>query len=141
MTREKRLVEIRRLFKSIGNRLDSLEMAVEKEQLSISKRNLTKGAKMIDARIFEPDVDIDLIVIDESDTNSFYVFRYDNIDYRFVDSLYGLSLYQKENDELVEVTYSYDFDDINDLQLEILHNKIATKIETIIKQLNTKEGK
>lgn len=34
MTREKRLVEIRRLFKSIGNRLDSLEMAVEKEQLS-----------------------------------------------------------------------------------------------------------
>lgn len=34
MTREKRLVEIRRLFKSISNRLDSLEMAVEKEQLS-----------------------------------------------------------------------------------------------------------
>lgn len=34
MTREKRLVEIRRLFKSIGSRLDSLEMAVEKEQLS-----------------------------------------------------------------------------------------------------------
>lgn len=34
MTREKRLVEIRRLFKSISNRLDSLEMAVEKEQLT-----------------------------------------------------------------------------------------------------------
>lgn len=95
---------------------------------------------MIDARIFEPDVDIDLIVIDESDTNSFYVFRYDNIDYRFVDSIYGLNLYQKENDELVEVTYSYDFDDINDLQLEILHQKITTKIETIISKLN-KEGK
>ncbi len=136
MTREKRLVEIRRLFKSIGNRLDSLEMAVEKEQLSISKRNLTKGAKMIDAKVFEPDIDIDLIVIDESDTNSFYVFRYDETDYRFVDSIYGLNLYQKENDELVEVTYTYDFDDINEVQLEILHNKIATKIETIIKQLN-----
>ncbi|MBE5194273.1 hypothetical protein HJ051_12675 [Vibrio parahaemolyticus] len=96
---------------------------------------------MIDAKVFEQDVDIDLIVIDESDTNSFYVFRYDNIDYRFVDSLYGLSLYQKENDELVEVTYTYDFDDINEVQLEILHNKITNKIETIIKQLNTKEGK
>lgn len=34
MTRQQRLVEIRRLFKSIGSRLDSLEMAVEKEQLS-----------------------------------------------------------------------------------------------------------
>ncbi len=34
MTREKRLVEIRRLFKSIGSRLDSLQMSVEKEQLS-----------------------------------------------------------------------------------------------------------
>ncbi len=34
MTRQQRLVEIRRLFKSISNRLDSLEMAVEKEQLS-----------------------------------------------------------------------------------------------------------
>ncbi|HCG7940254.1 TPA: hypothetical protein NJ505_001191 [Vibrio parahaemolyticus] len=96
---------------------------------------------MIDAKVFEKETDIDLIVIDESHTNSFYVFRYDNIDYRFVDSIYGLNLYQKENDELVEVTYTYDFDDINDLQLEILHNKIATKIETIIKQLNTKEGK
>ncbi|WP_025636402.1 hypothetical protein [Vibrio parahaemolyticus] len=91
---------------------------------------------MIDAKVFEPDVDIDLIVIDESDTNSFYVFRYDETDYRFVDSLYGLSLYQKENDELVEVTYTYDFDDINDLQLEILHKKITNKIETIISKLN-----
>ncbi|HHY0547893.1 TPA: hypothetical protein ACVU5P_000112 [Vibrio parahaemolyticus] len=96
---------------------------------------------MIDVKVFEQETDIDLIVIDESDTNSFYIFRYDNIDYRFVDSIYGLSLYQKENDELVEVTYTYDFDDINEVQLEILHNKIATKIETIIKQLNTKEGK
>ncbi|HHC7296902.1 TPA: hypothetical protein ACN31Q_005279 [Vibrio campbellii] len=96
---------------------------------------------MIDVKVFEPETDIDLIVIDESDTNSFYVFRYDNIDYRFVDSIYGLSLYQKDNDELVEVTYSYDFDDINEVQLEILHNKITNKIETIIKQLNTKEGK
>ncbi len=95
-----------------------------------------QGAKMIDAKVFEPDVDIDLIVIDESDTNSFYVFRYDETDYRFVDSLYGLSLYQKENDELVEVTYTYDFDDINDLQLEILHKKITNKIETIISKLN-----
>ncbi|EGR3198987.1 hypothetical protein [Vibrio sp. ZOR0018] len=95
---------------------------------------------MIDAKVFEPETDIDLIVIDESDTNSFYVFRYDNIDYRFVDSIYGLNLYQKENDELVEVTYSYDFDDINEVQLEILHQKITNKIETIIKQLN-KEGK
>ncbi|EMI4512818.1 hypothetical protein V6560_000301 [Vibrio parahaemolyticus] len=95
---------------------------------------------MIDSRIFEPDVDIDLIVVDESDSNSFYVFRYDDIDYRFVDSLYGLSLYQKENDELVEVIYTYDFDDITEVQLEILHSKIANKIETIIKQLN-KEGK
>ncbi|HCH0004240.1 TPA: hypothetical protein NJ748_002897 [Vibrio parahaemolyticus] len=91
---------------------------------------------MIDAKVFEQETDIDLIVIDESDTNSFYIFRYDNIDYRFVDSIYGLSLYQKENDELIEVTYTYDFDDINEVQLEILHNKIATKIETIIKQLN-----
>ncbi|HCE1979067.1 TPA: hypothetical protein ACPVYA_002296 [Vibrio parahaemolyticus] len=96
---------------------------------------------MIDAKVFEQEPDIDLIVIDESDTNSFYVFRYDDIDYRFVDSIYGLNLYQKENDELVEVTYTYDFDDINELQLEILHQKITTKIETIIKQLNTKEGK
>ncbi|ELA8095485.1 hypothetical protein RGL36_001102 [Vibrio parahaemolyticus] len=95
---------------------------------------------MIDAKVFEQDVDIDLIVIDESDTNSFYVFRYDETDYRFVDSIYGLSLYQKENDELVEVTYTYDFDDINELQLEILHNKITNKIETIISKLN-KEGK
>ncbi|MCG9227558.1 hypothetical protein L3X65_00050 [Vibrio diabolicus] len=91
---------------------------------------------MIDAKVFEQDVDIDLIVIDESDTNSFYVFRYDETDYRFVDSIYGLSLYQKENDELVEVTYTYDFDDINEVQLEILHQKITNKIETIIKQLN-----
>ncbi|MCR9576333.1 hypothetical protein NB501_12870 [Vibrio alginolyticus] len=91
---------------------------------------------MIDAKVFEQETDIDLIVIDESDTNSFYVLRYDDIDYRFVDSIYGLSLYQKENDELVEVTYSYDFDDITELQLEILHNKITSKIETIIKQLN-----
>ncbi|HCG6518883.1 TPA: hypothetical protein NJ185_003608 [Vibrio parahaemolyticus] len=96
---------------------------------------------MIDAKVFEQETDIDLIVIDESDTNSFYVFRYDETDYRFVDSIYGLSLYQKENDELVEVTYTYDFDDINEVQLEILHNKITNKIETIIKQLNTKEGK
>ncbi|MDF5388920.1 hypothetical protein P3693_02755 [Vibrio parahaemolyticus] len=95
---------------------------------------------MIDAKVFEQDVDIDLIVIDESDTNSFYVFRYDETDYRFVDSLYGLSLYQKENDELVEVAYTYDFDDINEVQLEILHNKITNKIETIISKLN-KEGK
>lgn len=95
---------------------------------------------MIDAKVFEQDVDIDLIVIDESDTNSFYVFRYDETDYRFVDSIYGLSLYLKENDELVEVTYTYDFDDINELQLEILHNKITNKIETIISKLN-KEGK
>ncbi|EGR0354218.1 hypothetical protein FHO68_22635, partial [Vibrio vulnificus] len=73
---------------------------------------------MIDAKVFEPDIDIDLIVIDESDTNSFYVFRYDDIEYRFVDSIYGLNLYQKENDELVEVTYSYDFEDINEVQLE-----------------------
>ncbi|MCR9532988.1 hypothetical protein [Vibrio alginolyticus] len=91
---------------------------------------------MIDAKVFEQETDIDLIVIDESDTNSFYIFRYDNIDYRFVDSIYGLSLYQKENDELVEVTYTYDFDDINEVQLEILHNKITTKIETIISKLN-----
>ncbi|HCG7122479.1 TPA: hypothetical protein NJ344_000618 [Vibrio parahaemolyticus] len=91
---------------------------------------------MIDAKVFEQETDIDLIVIDESDTNSFYVFRYDNIDYRFVDSIYGLNLYQKENDVLVEVTYSYDFDDINELQLEILHNKITNKIETIISKLN-----
>ncbi|EHU5001515.1 hypothetical protein KY912_000214 [Vibrio vulnificus] len=34
MTRQQRLVEIRRLFKSIGSRLDNLEMSVEKEQLS-----------------------------------------------------------------------------------------------------------
>ncbi|EJI1280750.1 hypothetical protein M2H02_16075 [Vibrio vulnificus] len=95
---------------------------------------------MIDAKVFEQETDIDLIVIDESDTNSFYVFRYDETDYRFVDSIYGLNLYQKENDELVEVTYTYDFDDINEVQLEILHNKIATKIETIISKLN-KEGK
>lgn len=95
---------------------------------------------MIDAKVFEQETDIDLIVIDESDTNSFYVFRYDATDYRFVDSIYGLNLYQKENDELVEVTYTYDFDDINEVQLEILHNKIATKIETIISKLN-KEGK
>ncbi|EOV1954921.1 hypothetical protein ACOEKA_000012 [Vibrio parahaemolyticus] len=95
---------------------------------------------MIDAKVFEPDIDIDLIVIDESDTNSFYVFRYDETDYRFVDSIYGLSLYQKENDELVEVAYTYDFEDINEVQLEILHQKITTKIETIISKLN-KEGK
>ncbi|HII4309757.1 TPA: hypothetical protein ACY4PQ_000771 [Vibrio parahaemolyticus] len=91
---------------------------------------------MIDEKVFEKETDIDLIVIDESHTNSFYVFRYDNIDYRFVDSIYGLNLYQKENDELVEVTYTYDFDDINDLQLEILHQKITNKIETIISKLN-----
>ncbi|ELA9813140.1 hypothetical protein V4F55_003581 [Vibrio parahaemolyticus] len=95
---------------------------------------------MIDSRIFEPETDIDLIVIDESDTNSFYVFRYDDIDYRFVDSIYGLSLYQKENDDLIEVSYTYDFDDINEVQLEILHTKITNKIETIISKLN-KEGK
>ncbi|HCE3509859.1 TPA: hypothetical protein NG630_002094 [Vibrio parahaemolyticus] len=91
---------------------------------------------MIDEKVFEQETDIDLIVIDESDTNSFYVFRYDNIDYRFVDSIYGLNLYQKENDELVEVTYTYDFDDINEVQLEILHQKITNKIETIISKLN-----
>ncbi len=95
---------------------------------------------MIDSRIFEPETDIDLIVIDESDTNSFYVFRYDDIDYRFVDSIYGLSLYQKENDDLIEVSYTYDFDDITEVQLEILHSKITNKIETIISKLN-KEGK
>ncbi|HHY0399316.1 TPA: hypothetical protein ACVU38_000662 [Vibrio parahaemolyticus] len=95
---------------------------------------------MIDAKVFEKETDIDLIVIDESDTNSFYVFRYDETDYRFVDSLYGLSLYQKENDELIEVAYTYDFDDINEVQLEILHQKITNKIETIISKLN-KEGK
>ncbi|EOX4472249.1 hypothetical protein ACJ5NA_001622 [Vibrio alginolyticus] len=55
-----------------------------------------QGAKMIDAKVFENETDIELIVIDESDTNSFYVLRYDDIDYRFVDSIYGLSLYQKE---------------------------------------------
>ncbi|MBY8049719.1 hypothetical protein [Vibrio alginolyticus] len=91
---------------------------------------------MIDAKVFEQETDIELIVIDESDTNSFYVFRYDETDYRFVDSIYGLSLYQKENDDLIEVSYTYDFDDINELQLEILHSKITNKIETIIKQLN-----
>ncbi len=91
---------------------------------------------MIDAKVFEKETDIDLIVIDESDTNSFYVFRYDETDYRFVDSIYGLSLYQKENDDLIELSYTYDFDDINELQLEILHSKITNKIETIIKQLN-----
>ncbi len=91
---------------------------------------------MIDAKVFEQETDIDLIVIDESDTNSFYVFRYDATDYRFVDSIYGLNLYQKENDELVEVTYTYDFDDINEVQLEILHQKITNKIETIISKLN-----
>ncbi|ENH0600240.1 hypothetical protein ABVS19_001977 [Vibrio parahaemolyticus] len=95
-----------------------------------------QGAKMIDAKVFENETDIELIVIDESDTSSFYVFRYDETDYRFVDSLYGLGLYQKENDELVEVTYTYDFEDINEVQLEILHQKITTKVETIIKQLN-----
>ena len=42
MTREKRLVEIRRLFKSIGNRLDSLEMAVEKEQLKKLENKFNK---------------------------------------------------------------------------------------------------
>ncbi len=42
MTREKRLVEIRRLFKSISNRLDSLEMAVEKEQLSNLEKKFNK---------------------------------------------------------------------------------------------------
>ncbi|MBM5309272.1 hypothetical protein HYN40_20465 [Vibrio parahaemolyticus] len=96
---------------------------------------------MIDAKVFENETDIELIVIDESDTNSFYVLRYDDIDYRFVDSIYGLSLYQKENDDLIEVSYTYDFDDITEVQLEILHSKITNKIETIIKQLNTKDGK
>lgn len=42
MTREKRLVEIRRLFKSIGSRLDSLQMAVEKEQLSNLEKKFNK---------------------------------------------------------------------------------------------------
>lgn len=45
MTREKRLVEIRRLFKSIGSRLDSLEMAVEKEQLSNLEKKFNKRSK------------------------------------------------------------------------------------------------
>lgn len=45
MTREKRLVEIRRLFKSIGNRLDALEMAVEKEQLSNLEKKFNKRSK------------------------------------------------------------------------------------------------
>ncbi len=42
MTREKRLVEIRRLFKSISNRLDSLEMTIEKEQLSNLEKKFNK---------------------------------------------------------------------------------------------------
>lgn len=42
MTRQQRLVEIRRLFKSIGSRLDSLEMAVEKEQLSYLEKKFNK---------------------------------------------------------------------------------------------------
>lgn len=45
MTREKRLVEIRRLFKSIGSRLDSLQMAVEKEQLSNLEKKFNKRSK------------------------------------------------------------------------------------------------
>lgn len=45
MTRQQRLVEIRRLFKSIGNRLDSLEMAVEKEQLSNLEKKFNKRSK------------------------------------------------------------------------------------------------
>lgn len=45
MTREKRLVEIRRLFKSISNRLDSLEMSVEKEQLSNLEKKFNKRSK------------------------------------------------------------------------------------------------
>lgn len=42
MTRQQRLVEIRRLFKSIGSRLDSLEMAVEKEQLKNLEKKFNK---------------------------------------------------------------------------------------------------
>lgn len=34
MTRQQRLVEIRRLFKSIGKRLNSMELTIEKEKLS-----------------------------------------------------------------------------------------------------------
>ncbi len=45
MTRQQRLVEIRRLFKSIGSRLDSLEMAVEKEQLSNLEKKFNKRSK------------------------------------------------------------------------------------------------
>lgn len=45
MTRQQRLVEIRRLFKSIGSRLDSLEMAVEKEQLSYLEKKFNKRSK------------------------------------------------------------------------------------------------
>lgn len=45
MTRQQRLVEIRRLFKSIGNRLDSLEMAVEKEQLTKLEKKFNKRSK------------------------------------------------------------------------------------------------
>lgn len=45
MTREKRLVEIRRLFKSISNRLDSLEMAVEKEKLMKLEKKFNKRSK------------------------------------------------------------------------------------------------
>ncbi len=42
MTRKQRLVEIRKLFKSIGNRLDSLEMTIEKERLSDLEKKFNK---------------------------------------------------------------------------------------------------
>lgn len=45
MTRQQRLVEIRRLFKSIGSRLDSLQMVVEKEQLSNLEKKFNKRRK------------------------------------------------------------------------------------------------
>lgn len=45
MTRQQRLVEIRSLFKSIGNRLDSLEMTIEKEQLSNLEKKFNSRSK------------------------------------------------------------------------------------------------
>ncbi len=42
MTRQQRLVEISRLFKSIGSRLDSLQMSVEKEQISKLEKKFNK---------------------------------------------------------------------------------------------------
>lgn len=42
MTRQQRLVEIRRLFKSIGSRLDLMEMTIEKEQLKNLEKKFNK---------------------------------------------------------------------------------------------------